>query len=61
MREILYLHDDILLKLEKLEKKDIEQDEKIILIFEYLKQFEKSKKKELDQENRPRIGYKQAE
>lgn len=61
MREILYLHKDILLKLEKLEKKDIEQDEKIILIFEYLKQLEKSKKKELDQENRPRIGYKQSE
>ncbi len=49
---------EILQKLEQLEKKDVEQDEKIMLIFEYLKQFEKMKQKELAQQGRRRIGFK---
>lgn len=36
----------------------MEQDEKIMLIFKYLKQLEKSKQEDIDQKNRPRIGYK---
>ncbi len=48
MRKMLETHKEILQKLDQLEKKDIEQDEKIMLIFEYLKQLEKSKKEELD-------------
>lgn len=59
MRELLSAHKEILQKLEQLEKKDVEQDEKIMLIFEYLKQLEKVKQEERDQKNRPRIGYKQ--
>ena len=59
MRKMLETHKEILQKLEQLEKKDIEQDDKIMLIFEYLKQLEKSKKEELDFKNRPRIGFKQ--
>ncbi len=59
MRELLSTHKEILQKLEQLERKDMEHDEKIMLIFEYLKQLEKSKQEELDQKNRPRIGYKQ--
>lgn len=59
MRELLSAHKEILQKLEQLEKKDVEQDEKIMLIFEYLKQLEKAKQEEFDQKNRPRIGYKQ--
>lgn len=58
MREMLETHKTILQKLEQLEKKDIEKDDKIMLIFEYLKQLKKSKQKELDQENRIRIGFK---
>ena len=58
MRELLATHKEILQKLEQLEKKDIEKDEKIMLIFEYLKQFEQSKIEELDQKNRRKIGYK---
>ncbi len=57
MRELLSTHKEILLKLEQLEKKDIEQDDKIMLIFEYLKQFEKAKQEELEFKNRPRIGF----
>jgi phage regulator Rha-like protein len=38
MREMLLTHKDILLKLEKLEKKAVSQDDDIKLIFEYLKE-----------------------
>ena len=58
MRELLSTNKEILLKLEKLEKKDIEQDEKIILIFEYLKQLEKTKQEVIEQKGRPKIGFK---
>ncbi len=61
MRELLSTHKEILLKLEQLERKDVEHDDKIMLIFEYLKQFEKAKQQELDQINRPKIGFKPAE
>lgn len=58
IREMLETSKEILNKLEHLERKDIEQDEKIMLIFEYLKQMEQAKQQELDQENRKPIGYK---
>ncbi len=58
MRELVETHKEIRQKLEQLEKKDIEQDDKIMLIFEYLKQFEQTKQQELDQKDRPKIGYK---
>ena len=51
MREVLQAHKEILRKLEELQRKDIEQDEKIMLIFKYLKQFDEAKKKHLNQEN----------
>ena len=59
MREILLTHKDILIRLEKIEHTLVGHDEKIMLIFEYLKQLEKSKQVELDQKNQPSIGYKQ--
>jgi phage regulator Rha-like protein len=59
MREILSTHKEILQKLEQLEKKDVEQDEKLMLIFEYLKQLEKSKQEELEYKNRKPVGFKQ--
>lgn len=58
MRKLLETHTEILKKLENIERKDIEQDEKIILIFEYLKQLEKNKKEEPEKKSRPKIGYK---
>jgi len=58
MREMLTTHKEILRKLEIIEKKDIEQDEKIMLIFEYLHQFEQSKQLEKEQKERTIIGYK---
>jgi hypothetical protein len=58
MREMLTTHKEILRKLEIIEKKDIEQDEKIMLIFEYLHQFEQLKQLETEQKERTIIGYK---
>ena len=57
MRELLSTHKEILQKLEQIEKKDIEQDQKIMLIFEYLKQLEKTKEEGLEYKNRPKIGF----
>ena len=51
-------HKDILKKLEMLEKKDIELDEKVTLIFEYLKELEQTKQEETDLKQRKRIGFK---
>jgi len=58
MREMLSAHKEILLKLEEIERKYSNHDEKIMLIFEYLKQFEENKKQQLEQTNRKRIGFK---
>ena len=59
MREMLATHKEILHKLEQIEKKDIEQDQKIMLIFEYLKQLEQAKQQELEQGPRKIIkGYR---
>jgi hypothetical protein len=58
MREMLVSHKEILEKLEFLERKDIEQDDKILIILEYIKQLEKTRQDEKDFKDRPRIGYK---
>jgi hypothetical protein len=53
MREMLLTHKDLLLQMEEIRKRVTGQDEKIELIFHYLKQF-------IQEQDRPRrtIGYK---
>jgi len=58
MREILASHKELLTKLDELERKDIEQDDKIMIILEYIKQLEKTRQDEKDFKDRPRIGFK---
>jgi len=54
LNEMLLTHKDILLKLDEIEKKVAGQDEKILMIFNYLKQFIR------EQETpRKRIGFKE--
>ena len=60
MREMMLLHKDLLLEMQKMNNKLTDHDDKILLIFEYLKQFEESKIQELEQQNRPKIGFKQS-
>ena len=59
MREMLASHKEILHSLEKIEHKLTENDNQILVIFEYLKQLKESKQQEIGQKNRKRIGYKQ--
>ena len=56
-KELLSTNKEILHKLEQLERKDIEQDDKIILIFDYLRKLEQVKRTEEKNRNRPRIGF----
>jgi phage regulator Rha-like protein len=59
MREMLATHKDILRKLEEIERKYTDHDQKIMLIFEYLKQLEQVKQTELEQGPRKVIkGYR---
>lgn len=53
MRQILLTHKDLLLKMDELERKVAGQDEKIKLVFDYLKQFIKEQ-----EEPRKEIGFK---
>ena len=58
IRNMLATHTDILLKFEQFETKLADQNDKIILIFDYLKQFEEAKQQDTAQKERPRIGFK---
>jgi hypothetical protein len=53
MKEMLLTHKDLLLKVEQIERKVTGQDEKIGLLFDYLKKFVEGKNK-----TRRKIGYK---
>ena len=59
IRQLIEMHSEILRKLEQIEKKDIEHDQQIMLIFEYLRQLEQSRQQHDDQANRKRIGFRQ--
>jgi len=48
MRQLLSSQKEILYKLEQLEKKGLEHDEKLVLIFKYRKQLEQAKQEELE-------------
>jgi hypothetical protein len=61
MRTMIESHKDILNKLEILEKKDIELDEKVSLIFEYLKELEQTNQEETDFNKRKQIGFRSKE
>lgn len=58
MRSMIESHKEILRKLEMLEKKDLKLDEKVTLLFEYLKELEQTKQEETDFSKRKRIGFK---
>lgn len=58
IREMIMLNKDILQRLQGIEEKLSENDTQIMMIFEYLNQFEKAKQQESEQKNRPQIGFK---
>jgi len=58
LREMMMLHNEFLQRLESIERKLNGHDNQIMVIFEYLKQFEQTKQQKLEQKDRPKIGYK---
>jgi hypothetical protein len=58
LRELMFMHKDVIHQLEQVQNKITEHDHQIMLIFEYLRQFETVKQQELDQKNRKHIGFK---
>jgi phage regulator Rha-like protein len=61
MRAMLSAHKDIIEKLSQIESTVAGHDEKILLIFEYLRQLEQIKQKELEYSERKRIGFKRSD
>jgi phage regulator Rha-like protein len=61
MREMLLSHKDVIETLRQIELKLADHDDKILLIFEYLKQLEQAKQHHEDQANRRLIGFKRNE
>jgi hypothetical protein len=58
LRELMFMHKDVVHQLEQVQNKLTEHDNQIMVIFEYLKQLEAAKQKELEQKNRKRIGFR---
>ena len=58
LRKKLYNYHELLGWQTEMEQKLGEHTNQLLMIFEYLKQFENYKQKELEQENRPKIGFK---
>ena len=58
LRRMLLLQKDFMQEITQIRKQLSDQDNNIMVIFEYLKQFEEAKQQELEQKERPKIGYK---
>jgi len=61
MRKMLMAHKDVIEKLSQIEHKLVDHDDKILLIFEYIKQLEQAKQQKNHQTNRRLIGYNRKE
>ena len=57
LRKMFYENRDALNRLDDFDRKLEEHDNNIMLIFEYIKQFEESKQQELEQKYRKKIGF----
>jgi len=58
LRKMALSYQELMQAIDKVKGMVQGHDKQINLIFEYLKQFEESKKQELEQQNRKPIGYK---
>jgi phage regulator Rha-like protein len=58
MREMLLEHKDVIEKLSRIERNLTDHNDKILLIFEYLKQLEQVKQQSENQSKRKLIGFK---
>jgi len=58
MRKMLLTHKDLIIEVKKIKEQISDHGKQLLLIFEYLKQFEEAKQQQLEQSNRKRIGFK---
>ena len=58
LRRMLLLQKDIMQEITQIREQLSDQDNNILVIFDYLKQFEEARQQESEQKKRPRIGYK---
>lgn len=58
LRKMLYNNQELLSWQSEIEKKLGKHNDQILMIFEYLRQFEEAKVQKINQENRQRIGFK---
>jgi hypothetical protein len=58
LRKMLLAQKDIMQEIVRIRKQLSEHDNHILMIFEYLKQFEEAKQQQTSQTNRRRIGFK---
>lgn len=58
IRSMLETNKNLLLKFEQMETKLADHDSSIMLIMEYIKQFEEARQQEISQQNRTKIGFK---
>jgi len=58
MRELLASHNELIHKMEQMELNIARHGEQIQLVFKYLKQLEQVKQRELDQQNRKKVGFR---
>jgi hypothetical protein len=61
LRELMFMHKDVVHQLEQVQNKLAEHDGQIMVIFEYLKQLEKAKQEDLELKTRKKIGFKRSE
>jgi hypothetical protein len=58
LRELMFMHKDVIHQLEQVQNKLTAHDGQIMVIFEYLKQLEKTKQEDLELKPRKKIGFK---
>jgi len=58
LRELIFMNKDVIHQLEQVQNKLVKHDDQIMIILEYLKQFEEAKQQQTEQANRKRIGFK---
>lgn len=59
--EMMLMHKDLIIKLDEIERKLSNHNESILVLFEYIKQFEEMKQQELNYKNRKPLGFIQPE
>ena len=60
LRELMFMHKDVIQQLEQVQNKLTEHENQIMAIFEYLTQIEAVRQQELEQMDRKRIGFRTA-